>query len=169
MSTTPRQKRDAAIAKYRPKKVELLLVAEAPPCTTDRYFYFEDVAEHDWLFRYVYKGLFGETPERNQKAPALARLQKAGVALIDVSQEPIPDGAKKRLTEDLFDALPARCKALSPKAVILIRSNVFDGAYDRLVAAGLKVADVRMPFPASGQQKKFEEAFAAALKQVGFK
>jgi hypothetical protein len=38
-----REARQAAAAKYRPEKVRLLLVAEAPPGDESRYFYFEDV------------------------------------------------------------------------------------------------------------------------------
>jgi hypothetical protein len=37
-----RQRRDAAAAEYRPEPIELLLVAEAPPSSLDRYFYFEE-------------------------------------------------------------------------------------------------------------------------------
>ena len=48
-----RRRRDRAARKYRPKQVELLLVAEAPPAALDRYFYFEDVREQDSLFRYA--------------------------------------------------------------------------------------------------------------------
>jgi hypothetical protein len=40
---------------------------------------------------------------------------------------------------------------------------VFDAAYIPLHEAGLPVNGVRVPFPGSGQQKRFEEAFAAAL------
>ena len=163
-----REKRDAASAKYKPKRVRLLLVAEAPPCTTDRYFYFEDVAEHDSLFRYVYRGLFGETPTREAKADHLARMRGAGVYLIDVSEEPIADGAKVRLTTDQLAEVVPRCRALKPEAIILIKSNVYDLTHRSLADAGFKVADVRMPFPASGQQKKFETLFASALAQVGF-
>lgn len=57
MLETPRVRRERERSKYRPKAIDLLLVAEAPPCSEDRYFYFDDVREHDWLFRYVVKGL----------------------------------------------------------------------------------------------------------------
>jgi hypothetical protein len=45
-----RARRAEAAARYRPKAVRLLLVAEAPPSALDRYFYFEDVPEQDSLF-----------------------------------------------------------------------------------------------------------------------
>lgn len=163
-----RSRRDAAQAKYRPKHVKLLLVAEAPPCTLDRYFYFEDVMEQDSLFRYVCKGVLGSVSARSEKASDLAKLRNAGVHLIDVCEEPIPDDTKFRITEAQLRALPERCLKLKPEAVILIKSNVYDLAYDAFVSAGLNVIDVRMPFPGSGQQKKFETEFARALKLAKF-
>jgi hypothetical protein len=45
------RRRARAARRYRPEKVDLLLVAEAPPSALDRYFYFEDVSEQDSLFR----------------------------------------------------------------------------------------------------------------------
>jgi hypothetical protein len=36
---------------FKPESVDLLLVAEAPPSTLDRYFYVPDVREEDSLFR----------------------------------------------------------------------------------------------------------------------
>jgi hypothetical protein len=50
-----RRAREAAAALYRPQRVRLLLVAEAPPSALNRYFYFEDVRDQDSLFRYVSK------------------------------------------------------------------------------------------------------------------
>ncbi len=162
-------RRKAAAEKYRPAKVRLLLVAEAPPCTTSRHFYFEDVREQDSLFRYVCKGVTGSVSARERKADDLARLRDAGAYLIEASEDPIADNAKVRLTPAQLAALPARCAALKPEAVVLIKSNVFDLAYPALKEAGLNVVDVRMPFPGSGQQKKFETLFAQALEQAGFR
>jgi hypothetical protein len=164
-----RGRREAAAAKYKPGAVKLLLIAEAPPCTTDRYFYFEDVQQHDSLFRYVCRGIFGVIPPRDRKADYLAELRDSGVFLIDLSEEPIPDGAKTRIAPQQVDKLIARCRDLNPQSIILIKSNVYDLSYKPLKSAKFNVIDARMPFPASGQQNKFALAFATALKQAGFK
>ena len=79
--------RRAAAKRYKPASVRLLLVAEAPPCATERYFYFEDVDRHDWLFRYVWEALAGEKPARDDKPAQLAALRDAGVFLIDLHEE----------------------------------------------------------------------------------
>ena len=163
----PSTRREREREKYRPKAIDLLLIAEAPPCSEDRYFYFDDVREHDWLFRYVIKGLFGATPPRDEKAAYLSKLKAHGVYLIDLSPNPLPDKAKPDAS--LVPNLIARAAALKPKHIILIKSGVYDLAYEPLVAKGLNVIDERMPFPTSGQQQKFEIAFARAINAAGWK
>jgi hypothetical protein len=59
--------------------------------------------------------------------------------------------------------LVARVTALSPEKIILIKATVYDTAFEALHAAGLPVVNERIPFPGSGQQKRFEAAFARAL------
>lgn len=154
-------KRRAAAKKYQPKKVDLLLVAEAPPCDLDRYFYFEDVAEHDWLFRYVWEALHNEKPAREDKPRCLAALRDAGVFLIDLHEENVSGPTMAQLAPKVTD-LVDRCRALKPRHIILIKSIVHDAAYAPLKAAGLPVIDARLPFPASGQQRKFLEGFRQA-------
>src|SRR5438093_866067 len=86
--TAARQRRRAAAAKYRPERVRLLLVAEAPPSSLDRYFYFEDVRDQDTLFRYVVRTVLGEEPSRSAKAHQLGRLRHSGAFLIDLKTDP---------------------------------------------------------------------------------
>lgn len=154
--------RRAAAAKYQPTRIKLLLVAEAPPCDTDRYFYFEHVDQHDWLFRYVWEGLTGEKPDRAHKPDHLAALRNAGVFMIDLHEANISQPTAAELRPQVSGLL-ARCEAMKPGHIVLIKSIVHDVAYDALAAAGLPVIDVRLPFPASGQQKKFLDSFRAAV------
>lgn len=160
-------RRRGASARYRPKRTELLLVAEAPPCDVDRYFYFEDVDRHDWLFRYVYEGLTGEKPDRSEKASHLARLRDAGVFLIDLHEENVEQPSLATLRERV-PGLILRCAEITPRAIVLIKSVVHDAAHDALVEAGLPVIDERIPFPASGQQKRFLDSFRRAVEASGF-
>ena len=57
-----------------------------------------------------------------------------------------------------------RCRELNPRAVILIKTTVYDEAFRPLKRAGLPVVQERIPFPGSGQQKRVEESFALALE-----
>jgi hypothetical protein len=156
-----RVRREQAAQQYEPENVDLLLVAEAPPNALDRYFYFPDVRQQDSLFRYVCRALLDREPTRAGKAELLAELRDRGVFLIDLQQEPRDDTPLSKLVPDLV----GRCKRLDPGWIILIKAPVFDAAYAALAESGLPVSSVRVPFPGSGQQKRFLEAFARALDE----
>jgi hypothetical protein len=155
-----RRRRYRAARQFRPDRIDLLLVAEAPPCSSDRYFYFKNVAAHDSLFRYVTRAILGVEPNRENKPQILSTLRDRGVFLIDVREDPV-DGSP---IGDSIPMLIRRIKRLQPARIILIKINVYDAAYSDLAAAGLPVIDERIPFPGSGQQRRFEEAFARALR-----
>jgi uncharacterized protein YeaO (DUF488 family) len=158
--------RQAAASKYKPKKITLLLVAEAPPCTPGRYFYFEHLDRHDWLFRYVWEGLMGDKPDRSRKAEHLTALREAGVYMIDLHEETISQPSLADLRPHV-PRLIDRCRALKPGHIALVKSSVYGAAFEPLRAAGLQVIDERIPFPASGQQRKFLDSFRRAAAVAG--
>jgi hypothetical protein len=153
-------RRREAAARYRPEKVKLLVVAEAPPDELTRYFYFEDVTEHDDLFRYICKGVLGRKPNRDRKRDALEELRERGVFLIDLQEETPRD---RTPLAAFVPALVERCRALRPDLIVLVKVTVFDAAYGALRRAGLPVSPERIPFPTSGRQLEFEQHFATAL------
>lgn len=159
-----RERRKAAALRYQPERVELLLVAEAPPSNLDRYFYFEDVTEQDSLFRYVARAVLSLEPLRANKGQLLSGLKEAGVFLIDLKTDPIVEGNRADLPGRVADLL-VRCQALAPRRIILIKANVYDLAFSALRTAGLPVVDVRVPFPGSGRQREFQVQFAEALSR----
>lgn len=159
---TPTGNRRAAAKKYQPASVRTLIVAEAPPCDTDRHFYFEHVDKHDWLFRYVYEAMYDEKPGREEKAEHLARLKADGVFVIELHEENVSQPSMAQLAP-CVPGLVERCRALKPRRIILVKSIVHDAAYEALRSAGLPVVNERIPFPASGQQRKFLEGFARAV------
>lgn len=162
MQDSALKRRRAAAERYRPARVKLLVVAEAPPCDTDRYFYFEEVDRHDWLFRYVFEGVTGEKPTRHGKASHLRALQDAGVFMIDLHERNVSEPTMKQLQSCVTD-LVERVERLKPERVVLVKSIVFDAAYEHLKEAGVPVMNHRLPFPASGQQRRFLEGFRQAL------
>lgn|ERR1700686_5289470 len=107
-ATQARQGRDAAAAKYRPEPIELLLVAEAPPSSLDRYFYFEDVRDQDSLFRHVVRATLAIEPSRSEKASDLRRLADRGVFLIDLKPEPKNPERRSRATYPTSSTAPRR-------------------------------------------------------------
>lgn len=155
--------RRAAAHKYRSDQIRLLLVAEAPPTSLDRYFYFEDVSDQDSLFRYVVRVLLGAVPNRHDKPIWLSRLRDAGVFLIDLSEDPYGTSVLKTHVADCV----LRCRELMPTKIVLIKVTVYDTMFAPLKAAGLPVIDCRIPFPGSGQQSRFEVLFTEALNVAG--
>jgi hypothetical protein len=138
----------------------LLLVAEAPPSDLDRYFYFPVVQSQDALFRYVARSLLGLEPTRTNKRSLLDELRDERVYLIDLSPEPLAGGSLQACVPGLL----RRTQRLRPERIILIKTSVYDAAFVALRDAGLPVVDVRVPFPGSGQQRRFEAAFAEGLR-----
>ena len=41
---------ETARNKYKPEKIKILIIGEAPPEWIDRFFYYEDVKKADYLF-----------------------------------------------------------------------------------------------------------------------
>jgi hypothetical protein len=158
-----RARRDRAARKYRPTAVKLLLVAEAPPSSLDRYFYFEDVSTQDSLFRYVARAILKVEPTRETKPDLLARLRDRGVFLIDLKRDPVSD-ERSSLVEEV-PGLVQRARRLAPERIIVVKSSVFDLVRGALLGAGLPLVDEPVPFPGSGQQRRFEESFARALRR----
>ena len=155
-----RQRRQRAAQRWRPEHIDLLLVAEAPPSALDRYFYFDDVPTHDSLFRHVVEAVLGEKPTRD-KAPYLDALRERGVFLVDLSVDPFDD--RKEAIPRCVPDLVRRVRELRPGHVVLIGAAVYDAAYDVLREAGLPVADLRLPYPGSGQQRRFLDGFRLAF------
>jgi hypothetical protein len=154
-------RRAKAASKYRPDKIRLLLVVEAPPSDPSRYFYFEDVAHRDSLFRYVARTLLNQEPTRSNKKQLLQDLKETGSYLIDLKLDPVDSSSLRDHVRDLV----RRSKELRPEKVILIKATVYDATFRALRQAGLPVVDERIPFPGSGQQRRFVETFERALKK----
>jgi hypothetical protein len=159
LAKAARLRRETAALRYKPETIKLLLVAEAPPASLHRYFYFDDVREQDSLFRYVCRGVLRKEPNRQLKGTLREDLRNRGVYLIDLKEEPVDGTPLDRFVPGLVE----RCGNLNPQKIILIKAAVFDAAYAALLAAGRPVSSVRVPFPGSGRQREFEAAFRQAL------
>lgn len=156
-----RGRRDRWARTFRPAAIDLLIVGEAPPASLDRYFYFPDVWTQDALFRHVVKAVLRIEPLREEKRELLARLRDAGVFLIDVSTEPLDDGPLAQHVPGLI----RRARRLKPRKIILVKANVYDEAYESLVAADLPVIDARIRFPGQGWQAEFVDTFRRAMRR----
>ncbi|HZW40297.1 MAG TPA: hypothetical protein VFF33_13445 [Ignavibacteriaceae bacterium] len=160
--------------KYKPDVIKCVLIAEAPPDAIERFFYYEDVREKDFLFLGVMEVLYPKLKEdylssgRNilNKKKMLEKFMEDGFYLLDLFDGPISlyiDSercAAKQLTEELTMAISKDIP------VIMIKANVYEILYHQLKGKGFNVIDVKIPFPSTGNQGKFREKFKDTLKKL---
>ena len=165
-----------AARKYQPTSIKILFVAESPPAGDERYFYFADVAMGDslWvnLMRAIYHGQFGETKqERSRKRQWLERFQGDGFFLIDALQRPVERGASeaeraRRIKAREQEIIEEIC-GLNPTHVVMIKTAVYEQLGPAARRAGLPLVNDRpLPFPGSGQQRRFQETFARFVAEA---
>ncbi len=167
------KKLEEARKKYKPEKIKIIFIAEAPPDSLDRFFYYENVKKADYLFLGIIDALYPNlkesflkskrTPEIKQKI--LSQFKRDGFYLLDLYELPISMkfeskiNARKKLSEKL--------KKICNKetSIILIKKDVYDNVYDFL-KSNFNVINKKINFPSNGWQKKFKEKFTEALKIV---
>lgn len=154
-------RRRMAARPWRPARVRLLLVAEAPPADETRYFYFEEPGSREALFDEVAAVIFEAAPE-GAKTPYLKELRRRGVFVVELKPD-APRGDEplaKYVTPFLLNL-----EALSPAQIILVGEGTYDAAYREMARAELPVADVRVPSPDSGVA--FRQKLRQALVRAG--
>jgi hypothetical protein len=85
--------------KYRPYSIKYLLVAETPPKTdSKRFFYFEDVTDQDSLFIEIIKSVYPDETQnveartiRGNKKYFLEKFKQDGFYLIDSLESPFEE------------------------------------------------------------------------------
>jgi hypothetical protein len=166
-----KQAYNTARNRYKPRHIRVLFIAEAPPCSLDRFFYFEDVKTQDSLFLEIMGQLYPREKENYLKsgrdtvlkAEILEKFKLDGYWLLDLSE--IPTSISTFPLNNCLPSLITRLEKYIDKSIpiILIKSNVYDTCYLNLRSKGYNVIDERMPFPGSGQQKVFRDKFEKAL------
>jgi hypothetical protein len=165
-------------ASWQPDRVRLLLIAESAPddggdVAGRRFFYDTRLTRHDNLFRETVRSLYAPESLKSgpdAKRPWLQRLKDDGVFLIDLAPVPVNySGAierKAHLAENIADVV-RRAKGLQADGIILIKQNIFELLASPLRAASLPLLhDEFIPFPGSGQQRRFRERFATAVQRL---
>jgi hypothetical protein len=78
-----------------------------------------------------------------------------------LKRDPVDDQSLELEVPDLL----RRVRKLEPDKIIAIKASVYNLVRPALAEAGLPVVDERVMFPGSGQQRRFEVAFARALRR----
>lgn len=161
---------------YKPDRIKYLLIAQAPPDNIERFFYYTNVTEHDYLFLGIIGILYSKQKKeflesgRNEdiKNSVLLKFKKEGFYLIDLSVLPI-----SYLTTSLKEQLPMLAEKIRKLAyedtkIILIKSDVYNIAFKFLKEKFKNVIDVKIPFPSYGHQKRFSSEFFKALELADY-
>ena len=162
-------------ARWKPDRVRLLLIAESAPddggdIANRRFFYDDALTSRDGLFREVVRALFDNPPLKsgpNAKTPWLEKLKADGLFLIDLATVPVNSISSAERAAALrrnIEATITLAKELQPDGVVLVKQNVFELLHGPLRQAGLPLLhDEFIPFPGSGQQRRFRERFGYVL------
>ena len=165
-------------ARWQPDRVRLLLVVESAPddggdLANRRFFYDETLTSKDGLFREVVRALYDDpalTSGPNAKTPWLARLKADGAFLIDLATEPVNNhgaGERAAALRRNIEATVTLASSLEPEGIVLVKRNVFELLHAPMRDAGLPMLhDDFIPFPGSGQQRRFGERFAQAVSSL---
>lgn len=166
--------------KYKPEEIKILLVAESPPKSdSKRFFYFENVEIQDSLFLETMKLLYPRETEgveprliRKNKKTFLEKFKNDGFYLIDSLDKSFE---KKYSSSKKMELIRKGQSILLNKInelvshntkVILISSSVFSVNFTYLKQNNINILNIEsIDFPGSGGQKKFREKMRIILKR----
>jgi hypothetical protein len=163
--------------KYRPTKVNVLVIAESPP-SSGGYFYTEKAIGKDHLFRETMKALElwpVDRPMRKgcDKRPMLERFRSLGFFLIDTCELPVDKmslGQRRLYTAQGALTLPNRVKRFDPAGILIVKKTVFSPVRQALSMAGFEnriLNKKSLPFPSHGNQRKFRRMLRRLVSQNG--
>ena len=159
--------------KYKPSIIKTIIIAEAPPNAFERFFYYEDVKDKDYLFLNIIEILYPDwkTKYMNSKRSStikeciLKKFQADGYYLLDL-YETFVDLKERKDIETLHKLSNKLSQLIDEKVpVILIKANVYDTAFKTLKVK-FNVINERLPFPSSGQQSNIKRAFKKLIALI---
>ena len=171
---------EAARRKYKPDRVKLLFIAEAPPrAGSGRFFYFEEVWKGDSLFLEMMKVLYPNhytdtVAVRAAKPKFLRRFQEDGCYLIDASLRPMEKSQPSAKRRQLRAELPGLFERVNDlrvghSKIVLISAPVYAVCFLPLASQGHDVINREMiDFPGSGGQVKFRHKLSQLLAEQGW-
>ena len=172
-----KDKYTASRNKYKPNKVNVLLIAESPP-SSGGYFYSETTIGKDHLFRETMKALKFWPVNRpmrkgSDKQPMLKRFRSIGFFLIDTCELPVDKLQRRQRrisTIQGASTLPHRVRELDPTRILIVKKTVFKPARQSLIEAGLgdRILNKKpLPFPSHGNQRKFRTMIRRLVNKNG--
>jgi hypothetical protein len=150
--------RDQAAQKFRPKRIKLLLVGEAPS-SDERFFYSETPGSDIDLFTQVCEVVFEATPS-GDRTPYLKELRRRGVFAVDLK----PDAPRRGDPLGPYvGPFLINLGVLGPDKIVFMDPEAYDAAYSKMSEAGLPVVDVRIPHLEPDRPETFRQKLRQAL------
>jgi hypothetical protein len=158
--------------RYLPKTISAIFVLESPPAA-GRYFYNPNGQTTEPLFSAMMR-LIKCKPVR--KASGLTEFAKRRFIIVDATYTPV-NHIKNRTKRDQvilksYLELVKDLRAITKNKktpIILVKANICDLLADPLKKDGFNIInnDIRIPFPAFGQQNIFRQRMRRVLKEAG--
>lgn len=160
-------------SRYRPERVEVLLIGESPPDAEGgdrRFFYVPELSRFDNLYRGVAGAVYGLEPDFDltAKEAVLDRLTRDGFWLIDAVERPVNKLSRAERRAAITAGAPRlveRCSELAPeRGVIICHSLVYELAASALLNAGVRILHTTpLPFPLGNWRARFVSGMRLAL------
>lgn len=161
---------------YLPQKIGVLFIAEAKPDSPKRFFYYDKVADKDYLYIHLMRALYGYHKQdeqwlRDNKHEILKRFKSDGYYLIDAVDEinastkpaarikAIKANAGNKIAE--IESLLSKYGSESTR-IVIIKATVFTALYELLKNKFNVVNERPIYFPSHGNQG----AFLAEMSKV---
>jgi hypothetical protein len=156
--------REVLRERYRPARVNLLFVGEAPPAS-GRFFYRADSG----LYRAVRSAFIVAFPAI-RSADFLESFQALGCYLQDLCERPVDDldpQRRKRICAEGETGLASRIQFLQPKTMVTVVRSIFNNVERAQKLAGWTGLHVSLPYPGRWRhhQVVFEEAVVPILRR----
>jgi hypothetical protein len=162
-SSPATKSREVLRERYRPARVNLLFVGEAPPAS-GRFFYRGDSG----LYRAML-GAFMIAFPSIRSADFLDSFQALGCYLVDLCGSPVDNlgpQKRKRICLEGEVSLGSRILLLQPKAIVTVVRSIFTNVEHSLKLADWTGLHVGMPYPGRWRHHRvvFEEALVPILR-----
>ena len=154
--------------RYKPTVLKTIFILESPPAS-GKYFYDETGAVTEPLYT-AFMRLLSYKPIT--KKEGLEYFAQTGHFLVDATYQPVnhlKEKDRKRVILSNYNALVEDLKSLrvvDQSKLVLVKANICRLLEGRLLRDGFNVINkgVIIPFPSSGQQRRFREMVSKVYK-----
>jgi hypothetical protein len=152
---------------YLPQELKLIFILESPPAS-GKYFYDETGRTSEPLFNELMKALnYGPIDKKD----GLSFFKSGGYFLIDSTYKPVNKLKGKERDNTIlegFNELLSDLEVINPDKstpIIIVKANVCRLLETKLLSNGFKVLNKgkAIPFPSTGQQKRFQTEISGVL------